>query len=473
MKVIQVVDGYKIGDGVGNVVKSFDDVLNSNGYETAIISRGLVRADINNKIFDNAVVFFHFSFLYEPIIEHLKCKKVLVFHNITNTELFNDFNDRSRICCGSGWHELKRSARYFDYAIVFSEYSKRCLIENGWRADDIFTLPIRVMLRYFAVEPNKGVVEKYSGSGTNILFTGRVNPNKKQEDLICVLAAYKRKYDSDARLFIVGGCARDAYFKYLMKCIEKLDLADSVVFTGHVSMEDYVSYFKISDLFLCMSEHEGFCIPLVEAMHFGIPIIAYDSTAVPDTLAGCGILVDNKEPEYIADQIYCLLSDKEKVRDIIIGEKERLKAISEVNIEEQYKKVFEHIINSQLKKNNAILDEIVIEGSSICTDQFENGDRIVIYGAGSSGSKLYQQLINDEKEFGLLFCDREKAGSIEKESGARIISYDELINRKDNSNIIIAIQDKKTVKSIAYKLMDDGVSKEKIYCYDSIFNTIF
>ena len=126
----------------------------------------------------------------------------------------------------------------------------------------------------------------YDDDYVNILFTGRVVPNKKQEDVIEAFYYYKRFIQPKSRLILVGSFAGiDKYHDQLEAYVNKLGLED-VIFTGQIKFDEILAYYQLADLFLCMSEHEGFCVPIVEAMYFNVPVIARDTSAIAWTLAG-------------------------------------------------------------------------------------------------------------------------------------------------------------------------------------------
>ena len=134
------------------------------------------------------------------------------------------------------------------------------------------------------------MVRRLYGDGrTNLLFVGRIIPNKKIDDLIRVFAVYQRYVDPRSRLLLVGDYrGHERYYDGCRRWSGGFDL-DEVVFTGQVDDDDLLAYYSVADLFLCLSEHEGFCVPLVEAMIFGLPVMAYDAGAVRETLRGGGI----------------------------------------------------------------------------------------------------------------------------------------------------------------------------------------
>jgi glycosyltransferase involved in cell wall biosynthesis len=158
----------------------------------------------------------------------------------------------------------------------------------------------------------------------NILFVGRVAPNKKIENLIRVFGIYQKYFNRKSRLFLVGSYDENGtYYTKLEKYIA-LSGVDNVVFSGHIKLNEVLAYYHLADIFLCMSEHEGFCVPLVEAMFFGVPIIAYDRCAVKETLGGSGFLINEKDFLVFAKSIDYLIRNPEAREKIISAQKSRL-----------------------------------------------------------------------------------------------------------------------------------------------------
>ena len=140
MKVIQIANGYKKGQGVGNVVIVLDELLKKNGYEASIYDSWL-EEDAIDIFSEDTIAFYHLSLDMDPYMKRLPCKKVLVFHNITEPGLLDGTYERMKTSCAAGLYEAGQAAEYFDYAIVFSKYSKRCLVERGWIDEKIYVLP--------------------------------------------------------------------------------------------------------------------------------------------------------------------------------------------------------------------------------------------------------------------------------------------------------------------------------------------
>lgn len=170
-------------------------------------------------------------------------------------------------------------------------------------------------------------------------------PNKKFEDLIKSFACYQKIYGEHARLILVGSYSEEDKYYQKLKRIENELNVKNVIFTGHIPFADILAYYKVADVFLCLSEHEGFCVPLVEAMYFNVPIIAYASSAIPDTLGESGLLLDSKEPEMVANTLNQSLTSQIKRERIQKGEKERLKSFAGNKIGQElldYIKIYRH-----------------------------------------------------------------------------------------------------------------------------------
>jgi glycosyltransferase involved in cell wall biosynthesis len=101
--------------------------------------------------------------------------------------------------------------------------------------------------------------------------------------------------------------------------IEALRVPD-VVLTGHVSDDDLLAYYSVADVFVCLSEHEGYCVPLVEAMNAGVPVLAHAAGAVEETLDGGGVLLRDKRPELVAELVHELVTNAALRREVLASQ---------------------------------------------------------------------------------------------------------------------------------------------------------
>lgn len=344
-RIIQIVASLNFGDAVGNDVRAIARALNEAGYATGIFTmavhpkikdEGVYLINMLPELNENDLIIYHYATADElaDIIKEAPCKVVLRYHNVTPPAFFHGYDEGAEKVTREGLDEIADLKEAIDYGIVVSDFNKKDLIDMGYQCP-IAVAPILIPFKDYEQEPDKDVVTRYSDGKTNIVFVGRIVPNKKFEDVIACFAAYKEKYDPTARLFLVGNYQEtDLYYQYLQDVIKKCGVGD-VIFPGHIAFNAILAYYKIADLFLCMSEHEGFCVPLVEAMFFETPIVAYASTAIPGTLGGSGVLVETKEPEAVAEKMHQVITDQAYREEIIEKQKRRLEDFSYDRIKEQ------------------------------------------------------------------------------------------------------------------------------------------
>jgi glycosyltransferase involved in cell wall biosynthesis len=253
---------------------------------------------------------FHFSIgsAASRLVFHSPDRLAVVYHNITPGEWFLGFHPHLAGLCYHGRRELAAFAPRAALGLGDSEFNRRELEEAGFRRTGV--LPIVLDLARYARAPSPVVRRLYADARTNILFVGRIIPNKKIDDLIRVFAVYQRYLEPRSRLLLVGDHrGHERYYDRLQELVRELRL-DEVVFTGHVDDDDLLAYYSVAQAFLCLSEHEGFCVPLVEAMATGVPVIAYAAGAVPETLRGGGVLLREKPLAETAELVHRVIHDR-------------------------------------------------------------------------------------------------------------------------------------------------------------------
>lgn len=357
MKLLQLVPTLAYGDAVGNDVLAINALLNNLGIKTKIYAEHIdkrIPSDIAESFYKipnvekDDIIVYHLSIGCKAIRNYLlkqDCRKVMVYHNITPSIFFAPYSKDSVRAVRSGLWDLKILRKSFEACIADSEFNKQDLRKSGYTCP-IAVLPVLVPFKDYEQEPDLQLISHYKNDGwKNILFVGRVAPNKCQEDVILSFAVYKKLYNSKARLFLVGNYG-GFYYDRLQEYIKELGVTD-VVFTGHIPFKTILAYYHLADVFLCMSEHEGFCVPLLEAMKFDVPIVAYSSTAIPYTLGDSGIKVSTKSPKLVAAILDEVLCDT-KLRDNVLNEqRKRLKYFQYDNISELAKRIIIQLINHE------------------------------------------------------------------------------------------------------------------------------
>lgn len=369
MRILQVVTSLAFGDAVGNDALAIDRILRENGYETGIfchsydkrIKSGTVHSIKQlPKLSKEDVILFHYygySEIADDVIR-LKSRIIFIYHNITPPEYFLHYDLPTYRLCRDGRKQLVKIVSSYDgnfqpYAIIAaSDYNKEDLKTSGYTCP-IEVCPILIPFEDYEKKPNEGIVKKYSrsveeiesGAGTvNIVFVGRFAPNKHQEDIIKAFAWYKENLTLNSRLFLVGGSTAESYTDLLKNYCMKLQVKDSVYFTEKVPFIDILAYYTVADVFLCMSTHEGFCVPLVEAMYFHTPIIARNVAAIPDTLGGSGLLIDDNNPVRAGLLIDKIIKDKNLRERVIERQDRRLQDFTYEHVGEQFMKVLKKLI---------------------------------------------------------------------------------------------------------------------------------
>src|SRR6185503_18715220 len=225
-------------------------------------------------------------------------RMVLVYHNITPPEYFIGIHKDLVKLCFRGRRELTAYINRCDLALGDSEYNRQELEALGFPATGV--LPVVPDFSHLDVQPDTSLAAGFDDDWTNVMFVGRVIPNKKFEDVIRAFHVYRTRHNPRSRLLLVGSYSGfEAYLTLLTSLVANLGTPD-VHFLGHVSNEQLSALYDVADLFLCASEHEGFCVPIVEAFHKGVPVLAYRATAVPATMDGGGVLYDTRDPAEIA-----------------------------------------------------------------------------------------------------------------------------------------------------------------------------
>jgi glycosyltransferase involved in cell wall biosynthesis len=333
-RIHQLLAALSYGDAISNEALVIRRHLREAGFESEIFAervhprmvheaRPLWRyGEVSGA---QTVCLFHFSIgsAAGRMAWHAPDRLVSIYHNITPGEWFLGFHSHLAGLCYHGRRELQAFAPRTELALGDSEYNRRELEAAGYQRTGV--LPIVLDLRSYQGPASPVVRQLYRDGRTNFLFVGRVIPNKRIEDVIRVFALYQRRVDPRARLLLVGDYrGHERYYGRLRELVQALG-ARRVVFTGHVEQDDLLAYYRVADLFLCLSEHEGYCVPLVEAMELGGPVVAYATGAVPETLRGGGVLLREKQPEVVVELLHRLLSDG-RLRGTVLGTQERAMA---------------------------------------------------------------------------------------------------------------------------------------------------
>jgi L-malate glycosyltransferase len=343
MRVHQMLSALSYGDAIGNEALRIQSILRGRGHESEIFAEAVhpEMSGLAHKLWEyrkissaDNVLILHFSIGagVSTYAYHLPDPLLLIYHNITPAHWFKEYHPHLLGLCHHGRRELAAFRKRVRLAVGDSEFNRAELQGMGFRRTGV--LPLLLDQEQLSVPANPVVKHMFDDEKTNLLFVGRTIPSKCVEDVIRVFCIYQRYIEPDSRLLLVGEWQGfERYFDALVRLVDDLSLED-VVFTGHVDTDDLVAYYEVADLFLSMSEHEGFCAPLLEAFRFGLPVMAFDAAAVSETLGGAGVLIAEKRFAEVAEMAYLLVHDHELRQRVVTGQEQRLRELQSVNQEQ-------------------------------------------------------------------------------------------------------------------------------------------
>ena len=258
---------------------------------------------------------------------------ILIYHNITPPEFFAGSDPLRAHLARLGMEQLAQLRPLTRLALADSHYNEAELRQAGYTHTAV--LPICLRAERYDTLADPRITAGLARPGPRLLFIGRMAPNKRQEDLVKLLACLRRARP-DAHLYLLGDRWEIGYDSWVEQLAAELDVAGGVTLLGKVSQTAMVTYLRAADCYVSMSEHEGFGVPLIESMYLGLPVVAYGATAVPETMADAGIVFYRKEYEHLAELINWLLSDEPWRRRLVERQRGRAAAFLEPEVRRQF-----------------------------------------------------------------------------------------------------------------------------------------
>lgn len=337
----QFSESANYGDGVTNGMLYMQKIFQEMGFVSNIYAErydeklegkilSYQKIDKNDK---NQVFFIHYSIYYDfsKWLDSFDVQKHMIYHNITPAEFFKD-NPYLYKACKEGREILPKLKHKFVGYIGDSFLNTKELSDLGY--ENVKTIPLLIDIsKKLSCSFDKDYLDLIS-KDFSVMFVGRIAPNKSQHDLIQIAKEYKN-YNNDFKFYIIGGTTDKTYENKLQEEILQNNLTQNVILTGKISDEKLYAHYRTASIFLCMSEHEGFGIPLVEAMLFGVPVIAFNSSNIKDTLNGGGILFNEKKYDYIAATINLIRKNRAFKRAILLVQKQAINIYEHTGIVEK------------------------------------------------------------------------------------------------------------------------------------------
>ena len=339
----QIVAGYANGDAISNEARAMRALFRSWGWESHIYSeqkrilpelRGEARdlAASRGDFRADDVVLLHLSIGSDvnDVFPTLPGRKAILYHNITPPEYFRGVQDQTAHMLARGRQQAQTLAGSAAVVMADSQFNADEIAAMGHANPQV--LPLVLDFSMLRAKPDRRILRQYRDGMVNILFVGRCAPNKKIEDLLNAFYYFQRYVQPASRLIHVGSYAgMEQYHALLLTRMRELQLKN-VELVGSVRQDELNAYYDVSRAFLCLSDHEGFCIPLLEAMTHDLPVVAYGAGAVPETLDGAGVLVREKRFDLIAETLGRVAEDESLRTAILKGQRARLARYERLNL---------------------------------------------------------------------------------------------------------------------------------------------
>jgi glycosyltransferase involved in cell wall biosynthesis len=316
MRVDQYLPGFAPHDAIGNHTLQARRILREAGYESDIWAEHILGDLVTqaspylhdtHRVGEGRILLFHSSTsspMSAWLRDRAKAGEQVIghYHNITPGRFFARWEPDISVAMESARSELAMLAPYTPFSFADSSFNEDELVALGYPSTAV--CPILVDLDEYHQPPDRKLLDdlrrRRGAGGAQWLFVGRVAPNKCQHDVVGAFAVYRRVFDPRARLTLIGGATSPNYLRAVERLVGELELGDSVEILSGVPLPELLAHWATADVFVCLSEHEGFCVPVVEAMELGVPVVALAAAAVPETLGDAGVLLQSKDPLEVA-----------------------------------------------------------------------------------------------------------------------------------------------------------------------------
>jgi glycosyltransferase involved in cell wall biosynthesis len=329
----QLVAGYAESDAISNEARFLRGIFRSWGCESGIFSeRRRISPRLRNEVNDlsdtvwrpDDIALLHLS-IGSPINDAfaaLPCRKAILYHNITPSSFFKIYQPQTAALLENGRRQMAALARTASVVMADSAFNARELEAVGY--PPVTVLPLVLDFSFIRGRRDEPFYRRWKDGRRNILFVGRVAPNKRQEDLLAAFHYFQKYVCPLSRLLLVGSfLGMETYQSLLLAKAKEYNLS-YVDFVGSVSQPHLLAAYDAADAFLCLSDHEGFCIPVLEAMIRGVPVVAYDAGAIAETMDGAGILVKEKRFDWIAETLGRVCEDQALRQALVAGQNARV-----------------------------------------------------------------------------------------------------------------------------------------------------
>jgi L-malate glycosyltransferase len=364
VRIDQLVPGFAKYDAIGNHALQARQILRRAGYRSEIYAEivdprlgaeGRPFAELSQAADPQRVLLYHAS-TDSRMAAWLETAAAsgqpvaIDYHNVTPPRYYARWEPPAAKSMHDARRQVASLAPWVGLAVADSAYNEAELIALGYRRTAV--CPLLVDLSEYHQAPDRRTLARLrrqrDRGGRRWLFVGRVAPNKCQHDIVAAFAVYRRLFDPKAHLTLIGGATSPRYLRALEDLAAQLELGDSLELREAMVFSQLLAYFAAADVFVCLSEHEGFCVPVLEAMELGVPVVAYRAAAVNDTVDNAGILLDDKDPLTVACAVDDLLTDDRRRAALIDAGRTRAAGFSLETTSRQFLDSVESLLADRL-----------------------------------------------------------------------------------------------------------------------------
>ncbi len=351
----QFVAGFAEGDAITNAARVLRDLFRAWGYVSDIFSESRrILPELRSEAHDVAeyiriaqpehVLLLHLS-IGSPVNEHvatLPGRKAILYHNITPPAYFQAIQPEVARALEHGQRQVRELAGVAAVNLAVSRFNAEELTRLGYR--NVQTVPLPLPLDQLRIPPDRRVLRQFQDGLVNVLFVGRCAPNKRIEDALSAFCWFHRYVEPQSRFIHVGSYHGTERYYALLTALSRQAGLHTVHFCGSVPQSSLNAYYRSAHLFICMSEHEGVCAPLLECMATDVPVLAFAAAAVPETLDGAGVLFYEKRYDWIAETMGLLVRDAHLRAAVLNGQRARLQRYQAQDIGVRFREVLAPIL---------------------------------------------------------------------------------------------------------------------------------
>ena len=352
----QLVAGFAPGDAISNEVVTIQSVFRAWGCPSDIFcearrihsSLRKEARDVRQYVLEarpEDVMLLHLSIgsMINEIFPTLPCRKAILYHNVTPSHYFQVVQPKIAYDLAKGAKQVQALAGTAAVNMADSRFNADELSRVGYR--DVKVLPMLLDPAMLGAPPDRRIVRSLDDGLVNVLVVGRCAPNKRLEDALGVFSCFQKSVEPNSRFIHVGSYAGvERYYRFLVSMSRDMRLRD-VRFTGSVPQAELNGYYKAADLLLCMSEHEGVCVPLLEGMWHGVPVVAHAAAAVPETLDGAGCLIRTGDYRLVAEMMGQLVRNAALRKAVVEEQRRRVKRHMDRDLASELRAHLEPLLN--------------------------------------------------------------------------------------------------------------------------------